>query len=189
METLIKGNFEDLHRELDKLKIRQNIANLTRVFNHHVALENTAKIVKPKEILEIGFLCGHTSLMWLMFSEANVTSVDNVRDASANKAIAILDVHFGDRFRFLKEDIHEMSPLDRKYDLLFMDAGLDDEALSALDLAEKAGIPYLLFDCWNHNRYIPVLEKAKKEGRIESIVNYRTSPATLKLYKLCTATV
>jgi hypothetical protein len=180
-------DFDVLHRKLDALKSERNVAHLSKIFNHHVALQNVIKITEPKEILEIGFLYGHTALMWLMFSNANVTSIDKIKDEAAEKGIEILKEHFGDRFRFLNVDVHEANKSkelkSRKYDLMFMDAGLEDEGESSFYLATAQNIPYLLFDCWKHFRYVKLLDTLKSEGKIKHIINYSTQPLILKLYK------
>jgi hypothetical protein len=159
-------------------------------------IQEIINTISPKHILEIGFLVGHSSLMWLTFSNARIFSIDAQLDPGALEAAKILGETFPERFTACEADIWDTDEFIRKckvetmatvhaqpFDLLFMDAGLGEEARLSLIAANELKIPYLAFDCWGHTRYTGLLEKEKIEGTIEHIINVKTVSTTTKIYR------
>lgn len=89
------------------------------------AFIDIVKICEPKEILEIGFNRGSSALMWLLLSDANVTSIDL---ECKPKSVDTLKLLFEDRFHFEKmhsSDIPERKDWYGKFDLIFIDGAHD----------------------------------------------------------------
>lgn len=144
--------------------------------------------IKPKEILEIGFHTGYSSLLFLSLSDANITSCDicNPKWVSldaAQKSVEILHKEFGkDRLRFFQQDSlnSEFKNIinNRYYDLCFIDGKHEEDAphkdiLTCLELGTK----YILVDDYDFNQtnHIPqIIDNFCKGGLFEyvKILNY-----------------
>lgn len=127
-------------------------------------------IVKPKNILEIGFFRGGSASLWLCGSDAKLTSVDPINDTvtidylkSSNQHYLIEDWQpqlnavekikkaFPDRFEFIQKKslvaTEDGDLNNEQYDFAFIDG---DHAFRGvtfdMKMAVQSKIPYLLFD-------------------------------------------
>lgn len=119
--------------------------------------QDVIDIVKPNEILETGFFQGLSSLIFLYFSHANVTSVDPMinlyqpwvkHDGKIENVQKLKDA-FPNRFAFYQKSSSVVRPdlVNKKFDLFFVDGdhwpdGITNDLQMALDLR----IPYILVD-------------------------------------------
>lgn len=133
------------------------IDHLFRFGKQAAIFAQTVNIVNPRNILEIGFFAGASSLMWLSQSSANVTSVDPMKnlyspetthDGDKSSVQKLTDL-YGPRFNFIEMDSKLVRPqlAGRKFDLMFMDGdhwpvGVRNDFNLALDL----GIEWILAD-------------------------------------------
>lgn len=127
--------------------------------SHAPVFKKVLDVVKPSNILEVGFFRGSSSYMWLHLSNANVTSVDPLCDVEyplaprkydgAPENVDKLKELFPNRFNFFQLDSKFVYPFikDNKYDLMFIDGGHLSEAVrNDLNLAVKLKVPYILLD-------------------------------------------
>ncbi len=115
---------------------------------HIPIFEEVLEMTKARSVLEIGFNAGHSAVLWLSLSEAELLSVDKGVPWS-EQASAVLTEQFPDRFTYLQCDSREiLSELpDRNYDLLFIDGGHSySMTINDLYLAFVLDIPYVLID-------------------------------------------
>jgi hypothetical protein len=138
-------------------------------------------VAQPKEILEIGFHVGHSSVLWLALSEANVTSCDVgghwVTKEYLDKSVVIINENFPQRFRFFLESSNtfpfRQKVLDRQYDFMFID-GLHEEHACRFDIetALAGRIPYILIDdySWNKGELIPMFQRFHQLELLETFV-------------------
>lgn len=101
-------------------------------------------IVKPNNILEIGFNLGYSSAMLVLLGE-NVDSIDISEKWETKYAALYLENNNAGRFNYWnRKDFPE--PYG-KYDLVFIDGGhFEEDVTNDILLAKKLGTPYLLFD-------------------------------------------
>lgn len=126
--------------------------------NESPFLLDTIEIVKPKNILEIGFFCGASSMMWLQLSDAKLTSVDPManlyepqtkHDGLIENVQKLKDYFGADRFTFIQKDSKVVYPdiKNKKFDLIFIDGDHTEAgARNDFTLALALRVPYLLVD-------------------------------------------
>ena len=105
--------------------------------------------LKPNRILEVGFNAGHSSLMWLTKTKANVTSIDIRYTDTVRIASDFVKSKFPERFNFIHCDSREVYEQikDQQFDMVIVDGGHGtDICLSDCNLALKLGAKYLLID-------------------------------------------
>lgn len=89
------------------------------------SIKNICEITTPKSILEIGFNRGNSALMWLLNSEANLTSIDIRSEEEVKNTLKVLNGEFGKRFEYYKIDAYNELPFKSewigKFDLIFID--------------------------------------------------------------------
>lgn len=127
--------------------------------DHYPIVEEIINYVKPKEILEIGFNAGHSAIMWLTASTANLTSVDIGRHSYTEPAAQIIKKHFPERFKFIKQDSQKVQPqlkqIGTKYDLIMIDGGHHYKiCLNDLNLAKTLKIKYVVVDDAIRNKLV-----------------------------------
>lgn len=126
------------------------------------------QLCNPKNILEIGFFEGGSSLNWLLHTNANVTSVDPVYHRNdllhcqihnlpypdkswTFKAANYLKEAFPNRFTFINEDSRNVKDKikDQKFDFIFVDGDhYADCVRNDIQLALDLEIDYMLLDDW-----------------------------------------
>lgn len=89
------------------------------------SIKNICEIANPKSILEIGFNRGNSALMWLLNSNANLTSIDIRTKEEIKTTLEVLNKEFGERFEYHKVDAYNELPFKSewvgKFDLIFID--------------------------------------------------------------------
>jgi predicted O-methyltransferase YrrM len=113
-------------------------------------LREIIEFVKPKNILEIGFNCGHSATMWLELApEASILSIDISDKAETIEAVRLMTDRYGSRFVFLlcdSKDAYEFLQ-EEQYDLIFIDGGhLEEHVMADIRLALSLNIKWLAFD-------------------------------------------
>lgn len=159
---------------------------------------DTLEIVKPRNILEIGFFRGASAFMFLQLSDAKLTSVDpmfNTYDANAVHDGKIentvnLKKYFGNRFTFIQKDSKKVynDIKDEKYDLVFIDGDHWDAGVrNDFSLAIALKIPYLLVDDFvtnvediYNNEFSRFFTVIKNYPRVDQFMG---SPIPIKLLK------
>ncbi len=136
-----------------------------------VVLKDIIQLCDPKNILEIGFFEGGSSLNWLLHTNANVTSVDPVYHRSdlihcqmhgtpypdkswTFKAVDHLKNSFGERFNFINEDSRKVKDKikDQKFDFIFIDGDhWEDCVRNDIQLTLDLEIDYMLLDDWGRD--------------------------------------
>ena len=106
-------------------------------------------IVKPTNILEIGFNRGSSALTFLLSSDAKVSSIDIQEKPGSVK---YLNEQFPNRFTFILGNSQELDLSDYKgVDLVFIDGdhsyeGILKDTTQVLELSPK----YILYDDYEH---------------------------------------
>ena len=184
----------ELQNTIDRVKT----GGCSSVESHSVIFEECINFIKPKNILEIGFFCGNSSLMMLELSKkynSKLTSVDPFLDNVTNDylnsvghpeeiggdsvqlaAVESVRANYGNRFKFIHKRSLAASidgDLNEKYDLMFCDGdhwrpGIDIDIQIALALK----IPYILFDDFNK----------EFDGIRQAFAQVQNRFAALKLY-------
>ena len=134
-------------------------------------LNDVIQICNPKNILEIGFFEGGSSLNWLLHTTANVTSIDPVYNRSDSihcqihgtpypdkswtfKAVDHLKKSFPDRFTFINEDSRKVKDKikDQKFDFIFIDGDhWEDCVRNDIQLVLDLEIDYMFLDDWGRD--------------------------------------
>lgn len=120
-------------------------------------LADTLQIVRPSNILEIGYFSGGSAAMFLHLGDSRLTSVDPMVDlmnptaefCGSLESVDRLKTAFPDRFSFIQKDSKLVRPdlAGQRFDLAFIDgdhseAGVRNDFQLAIDL----GIQWILVD-------------------------------------------
>lgn len=132
------------------------------------------KICRPKNVLEVGFNRGASSICLLLSTEAYVTSID-IRDAP--KSVSTIKMLFGDRFEFVKLDSQDLNKREKwksYFDFIWIDgnhtrAFIESDTRNALFL-EPQWILYDDFLSKAHSQDIK--EVTSSEKRLKFIKEY-----------------
>ncbi len=144
--------------------------------SHADIFEEVIKLVKPKNILEIGMFCGSSTTMLLELTkdlETKITSVDPFLDNPTNDylnsvgrpeeigevhvqlaAVKSLKANYSERFRFIhKRSLNaaiDGDLNDTKYDLVYVDGDHWEPGVTIdLNICLALKIPFLLLDDFN----------------------------------------
>lgn len=112
-------------------------------------LRKVCEIVEPRNILEIGFNLGYSASVWLHFTDATLTSVDNGDRSELFEAAKVLKKRYPQRFEFIHKDSQEVykTIMGSKFDLIFIDGDHTEAGVTHdIGLAGQLKIPYLCFD-------------------------------------------
>lgn len=117
--------------------------------------------IKPKNILEIGFHCGHSASAFLFASDATITSCDPcnhkwVSREKADNSIQIINSEFPNRLTFLQVSSFSQEFFDaikgKKFDLCFIDGIHESNGpKNDLETAIMAGVKYIIIDDYSLN--------------------------------------
>jgi len=109
------------------------------------------QIVKPKNILELGFNRGSSALMWLMCSDANLLSTDM---HYLPQSVDYLKSKYKDRFNFRHinhEVIRDCDEYIEQFDLIFVDGGHQRSSIERdIKTCLKFNPKYVAFDDFYH---------------------------------------
>lgn len=138
-------------------------------------------IVQPKNILEIGFNVGHSAVLWMATTEANVVSVDIGEHDNTKKASRILKNKFQDRFSFILSDSKEVLPqlrnLPNDFDLIFVDGGHNlFTFVNDLNIGFRMNCEYFLVDDYEQGFIKKVLEGYQTTSFLEKIKVWENRP-------------
>lgn len=131
-------------------------------------LREIVEIVKPKEMMEIGFCAGYSSAMFLALSDVRIASFDISNRQETIRGAEILQERYPKRLHLTVID--SASIVNHKgiwewlskisYDLILIDGGhLEHHVMADIDLALKLKIKYLAFDDIIH-RFGPGVQPA-----------------------------
>lgn len=143
---------------------------------------DTIEIVKPTDIFEIGFNMGHSSVMWLELSNADVFSCDISDKDETLKGWEILQERYGYRFSFTYRNLADfpIKWIHNVFQLAFIDGAHDEENITKdIELCKYMKMPYLLFDDW-YPRYGETQKAVAKFPELELVKDMNN----LRLYKV-----
>jgi len=134
------------------------------------AFREIIEIVKPKEILEIGFNVGYSSAMWLEISDCRVLSIDISSKAETIAGAEFLRKKYDSRFKFMLGSVDNLflyygSP----FDMIFIDGGhLEEDVTKDLEYAYRQNIPWIVMDDWEP-RFGPGVQVAAAKFPLEVV--------------------
>lgn len=127
------------------------------------ALEQIYRARPFHSVLEFGFNSGWSSALFLtLFPRCSITSIEILKNESAQQGVKILAERFPDRHSIVWADSTKLHSRDllSNYDTAFIDGGHDPETVSAdIDLARSLGIQNFIFDDGNHPNVMPGIER------------------------------
>lgn len=148
----VEEEFKEIYRSLPNIG-DDGFSNRPGHWNykHFSIAKEVISLLSPNRILEIGTRGGHSALLWLFYSQAEVITVDLGLHKSYSTAMQILDSHFEDQFIALKGDSKYIFPRLESYigkiDMIFIDGDHSTRGVvNDITLAKELKIPYLLFD-------------------------------------------
>lgn len=183
--------------DLEKILADQKLGGCSSPGSHAKIFEEVISLIKPKEILEIGFFCGSSAGLWLNLSEANLTSVDPFLDNATNDylnsvgrpeeiggdsvqlaAVESVKFNYPERFRFIhKRSLNAAIDGDLQkdfYQLCFVDGDHWQAGVTIdLNICLALKIPFILMDdaC------------PEFPGVVESVKNMKNRFAVIKFYQ------
>ena len=119
-------------------------------------VNNICSLLKPKNILEIGFNRGTSAIYWLQNSNANVISIDIRPLVNVKKSIDYINSRYPSRFEYIEMDSRSIRTEDwyNKFDLAFIDG---DHSLrgvnSDIEKCIQMNIRYFTFDDYFHGSH------------------------------------
>lgn len=142
-------------------------------------LREIVELVKPKNIIEIGFNMGWSSAMWLELApKAKVFSFDISYKKETIVAAEILTERYPNRFKYLnRHDFNFFSFVnDNDFDLIFIDGGHElNDVIVDIEFALNLKMPNIAFDDIKPefgrvqeaiDKFIDKLELVKEMGNI-----------------------
>ena len=169
-------NYENNIEKLNKYSSCYKNLQLTGIgglqddqIEHLLFMNKCMEIVKPKEILEIGFNFGGSALTYLLFSNSNLTSVD----INYNKvSIDYLKSTFGERFNFLQSNSGNLlnTTVNKFYDLIYIDGDHSENAvIRDLNICLEMNPDYIQFDDVFHPVHLYIERIIKQCNRLEIV--------------------
>lgn len=151
------------------------------------SIEDICKITNPKTILEIGFNRGNSALMWLLSSNAKLTSMDLRKRETVNESINVLEKHFPERFEYVEKDgyteLHLTNEWINKFDLIFIDTwhqplGYEIDTLTAKYL----GCKYIAYDDYTtHKNSYYIRNYISNDSDLKEIKKYNTNQGLIQV--------
>lgn len=103
---------------------------IRKLFEDMIDICVNANIKSSGKILEIGFLYGSSTLMFLTNTDASVLSIDNYYDDTVEFARNYISNLYPDRFKLIHGNSYDIIPsLKDLYDLIFIDGNHDYETV------------------------------------------------------------
>lgn len=170
-------------------------------------------LVKPKNILEIGFYRGGSAFLMMRLSEAFLTSIDPIYNetddqlgrsaedkykihAKEFECVEKIKDEFGGRFTFIQKRSDDKLPEieNKKFDLMFCDGEhREDGPRTDFNLALKLKIPFILADDWvqpqNYPKTTPTIWREEFSDKLKPMASfyreafYNGSPIPMVLLK------
>lgn len=144
------------------------------------SIKSICEIANPKSILEIGFNRGNSALMWLLNSNANLTSIDVRSKEEVKSTLKTLNKEFGERFKYHKLDAYSELPFKSewigKFDLIFIDCwhvplGYEVDTNTAMYF----GSQYIAYDDYvSHPQSNFIKNYVKNNDNLEELKVYST---------------
>ncbi len=160
------------------LEIEKNLAPCVGALGelHPNSVDDLAHVIKaaenPKEILDIGFRRGVSTAMWLLTSQAKVTSIDLYSpekhpSGDFTKSVTYLTKTFANRFQFIRMDslnIPKKEDWQNKFDLVFIDGDHSKDLVLAdtKNAIQHLKVKYILFDDYYTGAAIYIKEAITK---------------------------
>lgn len=131
---------------------------------HIAAAKEIMAITQPKQIVQLGFNAGHSAVLWLYFSNADVLSVDIGLHDVYKKGIEVVGDWYPNRIQFITSDTRYvypmLAPLKNSVDLIMIDADHSYQGiLRELDIAIKLNASYILMD----DTHDPITQKGMRD--------------------------
>lgn len=182
--------------ELDNILKTLKVGGCSSPQSHSQIFQEAIDLIKPKEILEIGFFCGSSAGLWLNQSNANLTSVDPFLDNPTNDylnsvgrpeeiggdsvqlaAVESLKKNYPERFKFIhKRSLNAAIDGDlekNKYQLAFIDGEHGESGVTIdLNICLSLRIPFLLLDDYNEMYNGVRIALAKMKNRFLPLKQY-----------------
>ena len=168
----------DRYRILKKKLSNNNTGEMPD--NCFFSIKDICDYTKPTSILEIGFNRGNSALMWLLNSEAKLTSIDVRKEVEIKKSLDTLKSNFPSRFEYHKIDAYKQLPFKSewvgKFDLIFIDCwhvpvGYELDSNTAMYF----GSPYIAYDDYLTHTHSSFIKKFVKDHKnLEEIKTYPT---------------
>jgi predicted O-methyltransferase YrrM/mannosyltransferase OCH1-like enzyme len=130
--------FIDKCEELKKLYNQDiNDGNISQIPLQLDKIKEILDVINPKNILEVGFGLGISSLFFLMNSNTNVVSFDTFTDEYHKIGKKYIDSNFPNRHKIIQGNSEETLDLfidecNDKFDIIFIDGGRDNAPYSDL---------------------------------------------------------
>lgn len=158
--------------------------------------ETVLNLVKPKNILEIGFYRGGSSFLMLSLCDAKLTSIDPIFNdtdlylgrkkedeflihAKEFESVDKIKKEFGDRFNFVRKRSDDELPeiLGQQFDLMFCDGEhREDGPRTDFNLALNLGIKYILADDWvqppNYPKTTPTIWREEFSDKLKPLASF-----------------
>lgn len=151
------------------------------------SIKEICETCNPQNILEVGFNRGNSALMWLLNSNANLTSIDIRKESSISESLTTLKENFGERFTYIEKDayleLHLTNEWVNKFDLIFIDAwhtplGYEIDTLTAKYL----GCNYIVYDDYISHKNSPYIQTyVNNDIDLEEIKKYDTNQGLVKV--------
>lgn len=150
-----------------------------------IAIAESIDIVKPNNILEIGFRRGASALAWLIFSNANLISCDI---AGESDSIFLYKHIFQDRFNYIgasSTQLINFTIFYDKFDLMYIDGdhsyiGCKNDIIVGLNL----GVKYMLFHDYLNQSHTDDIKRAISEFPMLTFIKQWSGDCGSGLYKV-----
>tara|TARA_Y100000004_G_scaffold194777_1_gene260197 strand:- start:82 stop:666 length:585 start_codon:yes stop_codon:yes gene_type:complete len=123
-----------------------------------VAVKDICELIKPTNILEIGFNRGKSASMWLKHSTANLVSIDLRPQSEVIESINTFNELYPNRFEYLSINAHTELPFKKdewvgKFDFIFIDSSHTKSSFVIdTNVALYFGAKYMAYDDYFKHR-------------------------------------
>ena len=144
-------------------------------------IEEILAEVKPKRILETGFCAGHSAMMWLALTDADVVSLDICKLPCTKQGRVLLEDEYPDRFTFFPVDTRQWADVIdllcpyAPLDLVLIDADHNPDGVNADTVTSLAlEIPHLIYDNYETDAVRDCVASYIESGHIEMVKKFDT---------------